>query len=246
MARLEWAKAVNRKYPDTGKNWIPKVNDRICSDHFPDKQPTVDYPNPSVNLSSGPAQNLQKPKKARAPPKIRKPLKKKPKLESISSEKKWNPLMHHSHYAVMCKCVAHCFCAEQATSQKTIQQLRHNFEELIEKSDSNARAIYTTKTTDKTLKYLKTDKKVKIYTGLQSKSAFNDLHCLTAKKASRLRYWHGQQRTKSVRRNFTRTPVKSGPKRKLMMKEELLMVLMKLRLCLINQVLGDMFGVSAS
>ena len=100
--------------------------------------------------------------------------------------------------------------------------------------------MYTKKKVDKTLVYLKNDNKVRVYTGLPNKSAFNDLLHHVSRKASRMRYWHGDTRSKPYKRKFKRTPQKSGPKCKLTLKEELLLTLMKLRLGIILEVLGGL------
>ena len=43
-------KSINRKNPTTGKNWQPSEDDRICSKHFVERQPTVDHPCPAVDM----------------------------------------------------------------------------------------------------------------------------------------------------------------------------------------------------
>ena len=48
--RLTWANIVYRKDPLTGKNWMPKADDRICSLHFFNGHPSEDHPNPCLNL----------------------------------------------------------------------------------------------------------------------------------------------------------------------------------------------------
>ena len=73
-----------------------------------------------------------------------------------------------------------------------------------------------------------------------NKSAFNDLLRHVSRKASSMRYWQGDTRSKPYKRRFKRTPQKTGPKRKLTLKEELLLTLMKLRLGIILEVLGGL------
>ena len=48
--REKWVKSINRKNPKTGKNWQPSEDDRVCSKHFVDGQPTVDHPCPTVDM----------------------------------------------------------------------------------------------------------------------------------------------------------------------------------------------------
>ena len=92
-------------------------------------------------------------------------------------------------------------------------------------------------------KYLKTDEKVNTYTGLPSVKALEDLLEFVTPHALSMTYWRGSQ--KYVERKEPLS-AKSGPGRKLTIKEELVMTLMKLRLGLINELIGDMFHVSSS
>ena len=47
-----------------------------------------------------------------------------------------------------------------------------------------------------------------------------------------------------VRRNFKASPKKTGPQRKLSVKEELILVLLKLRAAITNKMLADLFDIS--
>lgn len=129
---------------------------------------------------------------------------------------------------------------------KNLHELSEKYEELRECSHDKAAETATSKSMNHTAMYLQTDQKVKMYTGLRSKQAFDDLLWMVQEKASKMRYWSGSQResTTGTSRTFKSTPQKSGPNRKLSLEEELLMTLMKLRLGTINGMLGDMFGVS--
>jgi len=49
-ARNLWIRQVNRKDKIHGKIWLPKPYDRICSDHFKDKQPSEKHPYPTENM----------------------------------------------------------------------------------------------------------------------------------------------------------------------------------------------------
>ncbi len=62
--------------------------------------------------------------------------------------------------------------------------------------------------------------------------------------ASKMQYWHRTQ--KHVPRDNIQQTSKSGPARKLSIREELLMTLMKLCLGVINELLSDMFVISTS
>ncbi|XP_078591819.1 uncharacterized protein LOC144870920 [Branchiostoma floridae x Branchiostoma japonicum] len=95
-------------------------------------------------------------------------------------------------------------------------------------------------------RFTSTDKKVCRNTGLQSKAALDGLHKSVEQKATQLCYWRG---TKAVHmkkgvRNFTKSPKKFGPARKLGSRDELILVLMKIRLGVTNTLLCDIFGIS--
>ena len=48
--RKVWIQQINRKNVKSGKIWLPRSYDRVCSVHFKDKQPTEDHPFPTENL----------------------------------------------------------------------------------------------------------------------------------------------------------------------------------------------------
>ena len=47
--RDEWIRVLKRQTADK-KPWTPCGSDRVCSDHFVDGEPTVQYPNPTLKL----------------------------------------------------------------------------------------------------------------------------------------------------------------------------------------------------
>ena len=60
-----------------------------------------------------------------------------------------------------------------------------------------------------------------------------------------MRYWAGCKKVTSTKvRKFSKSPKKFGPQRKLSGKEELVLVLMKLRLAATNELLCSIFGIS--
>ena len=87
---------------------------------------------------------------------------------------------------------------------------------------------------------LLTQKNCKFYTNLYSLELFKKLHDYIAPHVRR-RY---NSQTPKLTRQFTRTPVKMGPSRKLSSYDEFLLVLMKLRLGSLNQDLADRFSIS--
>ena len=95
-------------------------------------------------------------------------------------------------------------------------------------------------------KFLKTDANITTYTGLPTKKTFNNLVKYVTQKSKKLSYWSGSKKAIStkVRRNFKTSPKKTGPQRKLSVKEELTLVLLKLRTAVTNEMLADLFDIS--
>ena len=129
----------------------------------------------------------------------------------------------------------------------TLRELTEKYAELKDISDQKTIPAVTKEPVRKTLQFITSDSKVRTYTGLISVQAFEDLHQMVNRKASQMRYWSGSQKSvRSPKRAYKKTPQKPEPSRKLTMKEELLMTLMKLKLGVINQLLADKFGVLIS
>jgi hypothetical protein len=267
--RKAWIKAVQRKeaLPNGKvKNWQPTKNSRICSIHFIDGKKTI----PTKNLGeAGKYSTVHKPRK---PPAKRTPVSHKGKdsfmedeslvsQEPVSSEKASHSLCaianEHSYYK-KCLCECHiacstscpckCHCSDTCSCCKSVEEVRvldSHLEELSVQVHEAEIDTSTLKTRMEIMSWIQTDERVKIYVGLKTRAQFDDLHKHCIKKgAATMRYWCGGKRSKPTTRDFKSTPKKSGPRRKLSTEEELLMTLMKLRLSLINEVLGDMFGVS--
>ena len=91
-----------------------------------------------------------------------------------------------------------------------------------------------------------TNQKVKFYTGIPSREAFDCLYELLLPNVRKLRRWHGPSKVSSPLKHFARSPQKAGRIRKLDFKNEFLLTLMKLRLGLLNQDLGDRLNISAT
>ena len=114
------------------------------------------------------------------------------------------------------------------------------------------RIVYVKKTlaNDDCEKYLSSDKQVCFYTGLRSIEHFNLLYNYVKEKVQKMPYWQGTKKSKVVvnrirsKYKLLVSPKKRGTKRKLKIKTELLMVLMRLRLGLLGHDLADRFNVS--
>ena len=233
--RLQWINAVKREDPVTKKLWVPKVDDRICSKHFENNERNSLCPNPCINL--GHKTDVKK----RPPPRDRVlPEQKKPNNDTISDSPLHGIDWDH-RYIYQCNCVDGCACHGCMEKEKKIQSLAH--ENVILRSRLVS-ALNEDKVQDICSKFLKTDEKVKAYTGLQSRAIFEDLFAMLEVKASKMQYWSGNSNTVTRTRTFRSSPRKMGPQRKLNLKEELLLVLMKLRLGVNSVLLADIMGIS--
>lgn len=150
-------------------------------------------------------------------------------------------------YMHKCSCSPDCNCKGCFTKQQQIQVLIDEFETF--KITCNVSPSDPPRRTSLADLCIKNDKQVQLNIGLRSKASFDDLLKLVSPRASRMRYWSGD-RTKvvstKVKREFQKTPTKSGPKRKLSIKSELVLVLMKLRLGLTHAFLAMIFGIQGS
>lgn len=144
----------------------------------------------------------------------------------------------------MCDCVENCICSGCFKKQKVIDRLQLELEGL--KTENALLRRQTTKGRNVVDKFLKTDAKIRTYTGLPNKKTFNNLVKFVTQKSKKLRYWSGSKKAIStkVRRNFKTSPKKTGPQRKLSVKEELTLVLLKLRTAVTNEMLADLFDIS--
>jgi len=134
-------------------------------------------------------------------------------------------------------------CADKRNTirqlQARIQQLESQNKKLLEKTEKKEKINFVDIC-------LKSDKKVKTYTGIPNKSVFEALLNHVSSKAKSIRYWCGSMKVLSskVPRKFKKTPEKSGPQRKLTVKEELTLLLLKLRMAIKNVMLADLFSIS--
>ena len=75
---------------------------------------------------------------------------------------------------------------------------------------------------------------------------FNNLVKCVTQKSTKLFYWSGSKKAISTKlcRNFKASPKKTGPQRKLSLKEELFLVFLNHRTAITNEMLADLLDVS--
>ena len=140
-------------------------------------------------------------------------------------------------------------CEGCRDAQKQILKLtnvnRKLRKEKMKSNDSKCNASY-----DITNVVLNSDKRVKNYTGIESKEKLQRLHRYVEPRVRKMRYWTGTKKESSPRSSprakLDKTPQKPGPKRSLSSLQEFILVLMKLRLALHVTFLGGLFGVTPS
>ncbi|XP_069121866.1 uncharacterized protein [Argopecten irradians] len=252
--RLKWAKLLQRK-GSSGCNWLPKDDSRVCSLHFVDNEPTLENPYPTLNLGYTPTKEL----KARPPPRRRLIDRSPSKIQKLDT-------CINSEHASLCNngqeqnhisFADHNYFVQETPKEESetttdcdqclsknlkINDMKNEIEHL-KLENIKLKAILKQKSqTCLTLQTVtKSNKKMKFYTGFPTVKAFMVVYTYILATFKDITYWKGPSRV-------TANPLK--PKRtmtrKLSKKEEIIMTMMKIRLGLLNQDLGDRFGVSAT
>lgn len=95
-------------------------------------------------------------------------------------------------------------------------------------------------------RFISNDNKVRLNTGIRNRATLDNLYNHLSPELKGMRYWAGSKKVVSCKipRRFSKSPKKPGPQRKLSGKEEMVLVLMKLRIGVTNAFLYDVFGVS--
>ncbi|KAK7476381.1 hypothetical protein BaRGS_00032381 [Batillaria attramentaria] len=152
-------------------------------------------------------------------------------------------------YASKSACVEACSCDGCAHKDTLIKALKDQvtaFQDELEATQEKLSAVSKTQRHNLWTKFVNTDKAVKRNTGVPSKATLEQLFTMLEAKARRMRYWQGQKRIVSTKAPHRfGTPRKPGPKRKLPLKAEMVMALMRLRQGLSSEFLASLFGISA-
>jgi hypothetical protein len=265
--RKRWAKLVGRKDEATGKNWQPKSHSRVCSVHFVDGCPTGEHPDPSISL--GHSAIVPTPRRTMC----KHVIEAKPKSEPLQSRENGNTIDSYQHlpdalvdhlpslcppdrdpildhpvpldhaYSGQCDCSVDCVCPGCYQKQVKINQMQAEIDLL----KFNTQHPTSNKSVSRALtnKIVADDEKVRLYTGIPNSSTFERLYLHLLPICRKMHYWRGVGKLSTkVPRLFRKSPKKPGRQRKLSIKDELLLTLMKLRLGLGNDFLADLFGIS--
>ena len=251
---------MNRKDPNNDKKvWQANKNSRVCSSHFVDMKPTEANPYPTLNL--GPQNvNVRIPKSRKRPaernpcPNINKARKSMPAGGYVSAEPENeteqitncdpNELGVEGNSGKKEDFPLHCKGCGSKTKQllhlgNCLKRRNKAIGELKKKVLAQGKSSFGHQK-------LVTDKKVKFYTGIPTRKAFDTLYQLLLPKVGELKHWHGPSKVSSPLKHFSTPPKKAGRHRKLDGKDEFLLTLIKLRLSILNEDLGDRFNISAT
>ena len=227
--RQQWIKAINRKDTQNAKIWEPTKDSRVCSIPFPNN--VMDEKNNVPSLHLGYRQ-LKTPLKRTAPKTRASVINKKENVDDESERiSNWDHNYNH-----ICKCSKNCQCLGCVQKETQLRKKRHELCEVKQEL-----FLHECKKESILDKFISSDEKVSKFTDLLSKNQFNDLfdHLkLSFRKITQYRQGVKIQTLEVlVVRNVDQVV-------NFLSKEEFLMVLIKLRQGLHNDMLAEFFGVS--
>ncbi|XP_006008626.1 uncharacterized protein LOC102345883 [Latimeria chalumnae] len=294
-ARQKWIELINRQDPaNKNKRWVPKDDDRVCSVHFPDREPSMENPYPVLDLGYSDTKpsvsKMRRRSLANNYPTTVKPGKRaayrklrfeEPSPTDIESEKttweeeqneertqneetasldpppveemdldldldpdldqQW-PLFDHwtaeyrDHTYARVPCIENVDYMDIKVSGRKVKW-RRNLPRIQTRDAKGQKGAM--------MKCLRTSRKVKFYTGLPDRKSFETLLSLTSRHIKPIKYRRDGKRSLApalVKKQLAR---KNRLPKSLSKREQLLLVLMRLRLGLQNEDLADRFEVPA-
>ncbi|XP_065680533.1 uncharacterized protein LOC105848925 [Hydra vulgaris] len=222
--RKHWISQLRREGKKKGSAWEPGTANRVCSDHFVDKIPTVMNPNPTINMAC----SLTEKSIVTKFPSV-----------SFNADVLSSILSDHT-YSMSLPLPNKCTSCEYKSSLITsyvskVNSLTNQLKKLKIKQTVKSKQKFS-------WKLVNNDKKMNFYTGISSIAIFNVIFGLLKPFLPSILYWRGPKHLHSKVKQL-----KSVSKCKLLShREELLMTLMRLRLGLLNEDMADRFGISKS
>lgn len=243
--RERWKQLIGRQ--DGKTLWSPSKDSRVCSDHFPEKEPTVQNPLPTLNLGYDDAE-----KRIKRINHFHNPEPKRPKftvLDNDLSPKKDENIVLHIEDPEIETLTHDCSVPWIVTFLALFLSLflrLSEYKKKVNKLNAEIRTlkmeIHRLKGVVYTEKLLKSDNDVAFYTGIPNKNLFEKLHSFVSPYVNRR--WTGVGSILKDVRKFKKSPSRFGPNRKMTSKSEFLMMLMKLRLGLLSKDLAKRFDIS--
>ena len=224
-----------RRVSAKNTTWSPGESDMVCSEHFVDGHPTVENPDPTLNL--GYVTEMKKQRRV---------LVRQAELPTSEPVEKLNACVSMDVDPAEDSSCASCanLRTQNGALQDEIEVLRAENFKLTKKVDEMSQELLKEKSVRKPFswKHIKSDAKMKFYTGLQTVAIFNLVFDLVKPCLPTMIYWRGKQ---------TRLPSKYKPSQtrrqhRVTHKDQFLMALMRIRLGILNEDLADRFCVSSS
>ena len=220
--------------------WTPGQSDMVCSKHFVDGCPSLENPDPTLEL-----EYEKKTKKQRRVlvSQIPEPIK-----FVTENDEDADPLNETTEDTMCCDAEAGCLqCQEKddiiSSLQSESESLKAENDQLKVEDNCLKQKIKQVQSEDKPFswKCIKKDTKMKFYTGLQTIQIFCVLFELLKPCLPNLVYWRGKKRV------FDTSYKKStcaNSQQKVTGKDQLLLTLMRLRLGLMFEDVADRFCIS--
>ncbi|XP_065653054.1 uncharacterized protein LOC136080367 [Hydra vulgaris] len=253
IKREQWISQLRREGNKKGSAWKPGTADRVCSDHFVDKIPTVMNPNPTINMGffqpeqKKPRRTLMKHPITSLPCSSKmqpvQPLLTKKSIVTEFSSLSFNadvlsPILSDHTYSLSLPQLNYCTSCEYKSSLITSYVSKVNS---LTNQLKKSKIKQTVKLKQKfSRRLVNNDKRMNFYTGISSIAIFNVIFGLLKPFLPSIRYWRGPKHSRSKVKQL-----KSISKCKLLShKDEFLMTLMRLRLGLLNEDIADRFDIS--
>ena len=185
--RNEWIRLINRT---TQKNtrWTPGQSDMICSLHFVDGEPTYINPNPTINL--GYEKPAKKPRRKLSRQELPEPSSQaKTENVSVTCDHQYCSEREHCQACIDKNAVIFSMANEIAKLNNKKEKLKEHIDELCEnltemKLKQNSRKPFSAAS-------IRSDAKIRFYTGIQSFAVFEALFSLIKPHAPKLVFWRG-------------------------------------------------------
>ena len=224
-SRKEWIRLMNRT---TKKNsaWMPGESDLVCSLHFVDGKPSLENPNPTLNL--GYQKAAKNPRRALI------------RNDPECADCVFDAGEVSSEVTNVCKdCLEKDTLLSSLSEQLQALSLEKN---RLKSQVEDLTAVTSQKQTQPfSFSAIKSDNKMKFYTGISTVAMFHVIFTWVKPCLSHIVFWRGSKRVFASRASKTKHRFQ-----KVCWKDQFLLVLMRLRLGLFNEDLADRFCISPS
>ncbi|XP_065650954.1 uncharacterized protein LOC136079160 [Hydra vulgaris] len=168
IKKEQWISQLRREGNKKGSAWKPGTADRVCSDHFVDKIPTVMNPNPTINME----------------------------FSSLSfNADVLSPILSDHTYSLSLPQLNYCTSCEYKSSLITSYVSKVNsLTNQLKKSKIKQKVKLKQKFS---WRLVNNDKRMNFYTGISSIAIFNVIFGLLKPFLPSIRYWRGPKHSRS-------------------------------------------------